>query len=178
MKKRHITGLLASGLLASMLPGAVSAQGDAEGTMTWAFALTCDAGQGPAWAVPPCEFDEDTGILTVTILSAERMAGTFDGVQSRAGTLEMAENGDFSYAADVIFAGTVEGCGSGTVYFEAKGEGNNDPSDIATYTSNTYTVVPGGSLPVEGSVETPGTEAPNDDGTETMSYIGTYTCDA
>ena len=65
-----------------MLPGAASAQSDAEGTMTWAFAPTCDLGQDPSWDVPDCEMDEDTGFLTITILSAERMTGTFDGVQS------------------------------------------------------------------------------------------------
>ena len=87
-------------------------------------------------------------------------------------------NGDFSYGAQVIFSGTVEDCGTGTVYFQANGEGNNDAADIATYTSNTYTIVPGGTLPVVGSFDTPGTEVPNDDGTESMSYTGTYTCDA
>ena len=28
-----------------------------------------------------------------------------------------------------------------------------------------------------GSFDTPGTEVPNEDGTETMSYTGTYTCE-
>lgn len=173
-----MTSLLAGGLMAAMLPGAASAQSDAEGTMTFAFTLTCDVGQGSPWALPPCEMNEDTGILTVTVLSPDKVTGTFDGVQVRDGAIELdTANGDFAYAAQVMFSGTVEGCGAGTVYFEADGEGTNDADDIATFTSNTYTIVPGGTLPVVGSLDLSGTEVPNDDGTETMSYTGTYTCE-
>ena len=178
MKKRSIIGVLAGGLMAAMLPGAAAAQNDAEGTMTWANNPTCRADQEVAWSLPPCEQDPDTGILTLPFVNPDKMTGTFDGVQVREGVLEFdVGNADFTYSARALFMGTVEGCGSGTVYFEVSGEGGHDADNVATFGSNTFTAVPGGTLPVVGSLDMSGTEVRNDDGTNTVSYTGSYGCD-
>ena len=178
MKKRSMIGMLAGGLMAAMLPGAAVAQNDAEGTMTWADNGTCRASQEVAWSLPSCAQDPDTGIMTIPFVNPEAMAGTFDGAQVKDGVLEFdVNNGDLSYTARVLFMGTVEGCGAGTVYFEVSGEGNN-ADGVSTFASNTYTAVEGGTLPVAGSLDMSGAETVHNDGTHTLSYTGSFSCDA
>jgi len=178
MKKRLTISLVAAGLVAA-LPGIAMAQGDAEGTLTWANNVTCSTGQEVAWSQLPCDQDPETGILTLAFVNPDKMTGTFDGVQVREGLLEFdVGNADFTYAARALFMGTVEGCGPGTVYFEVSGEGGHDADDRATFSSHTFTAVPGGTLPIVGSLDMSGTEVRNDDGTQTVGYIGSYTCDA
>jgi hypothetical protein len=179
MRKRLAISLVAPGLLAAMLPGAVVAQNDAEGTMTWANNGTCSTGGESPWSLPACEQDPDTGILTLPFTNPDKMTGTFDGVQVREGVLEFdVSDADFTYTARALFMGTVEGCGPGTVYFEVNGEGGHDADDVATFSSHTFTAVPRGTLPVVGSLDMSGTEVRNDDGTQTVSYTGSYSCNA
>lgn len=104
------------------------------------------------------------------------MTGTFDGVRVQDGVLEYGANGDFTYTTRGLFMGTVEGCGAGTVHFEARAEGIS-VDGIATYSSNIHTAVSGGTLPVFGTLDMSGVEMLNDDGTKTVSYTGTYSCD-
>jgi hypothetical protein len=179
LNKRSIIYVLAGGLMAAMLPGAAVAQNDAEGTLTWANNGNCSAGDEVAWSLPPCELDPDAGILTLTFANPDKMTGTFDGVQVREGVLEFdVDNADFTYTARALFMGTVEGCGPGTVYFKVSGEGGHAAAGVDTFGSHTFTTVPGGTLPVVGSLDMSGTEVRNDDGTDTLSYTGSYSCNA
>jgi len=157
------------------VPGA-AAPGVAEGTLAWANNIKCRIDQDVVWSLSLCEQD-DTGTFTFPLVTADAMTGTFDGVQARDGVLEYGANGDFTFSGRGLFMGTVEGCGSGTVYFEASAEGH-DADGVATYTSNMYTIVPGGTLPVAGSLDMSGTEILDGDGNKTIGYTGTYTCDA
>ena len=178
MKKRLMIGLLSAGLLAAMLPGVVAAQAaEAEGTTTFATNFTCELGQGSPLDLPACEVDETA--MHFTVLNPARKTGTFDGVQVLDATVDMnPADGSFTYSGLVLFVGTVEGCGTGTVYFEVEGEGMPNETGPSTWTSNTHTAVPGGTLPLTGTLDESGTEVVNDDGTVTWSYTGTYACDA
>ena len=159
------------------VPGAVG-PGEAVGTITWTNNLKCNIGQGVEWSLPqsPCVQDAE-GTFTIPVVTADAVTGTFDGVQARDGVLLYGANGDFSLSGTIVFMGRVEGCGSGTVFFETTAEGI-DADGIATYTSNTATTVPGGTLPVVGSLEMSGTEVLDDDGNKTIAYTGTFSCDA
>ena len=114
-----------------------------------------------------------------TVLNPARKTGTFDGVQVLDATVDMnPADGSFTYSGLVLFVGTVEGCGTGTVYFEVEGEGMPNETGASTWTSNTHTIVPGGTLSLTGTLDESGTEVINDDGTVTWGYAGTYSCDA
>jgi len=178
VKKRRMISLLGAGLVAVMLPGAVTAQTEqAEGTTTFAANITCELGQGSPLDLPACEADDSA--LYLTVLNPARKTGTFDGVQILDATARMnPADGSFTYSGLAFFVGTVEGCGSGTVYFAVEGEGMPNEVGASTWTSNTHTVVPGGTLPLTGILDESGTEVINDDGTVTWSYTGTYSCDA
>jgi hypothetical protein len=76
----------------------------------------------------------------------------------------------------LTFAGRVEGCGTSTVFLDVAGEGFTDESGVNTFTSNTLTVVTGGTIPVRGSIDESGPQVPQDDGTVTMAYTATYEC--
>jgi hypothetical protein len=180
VNKRFLTTLVAGGLMAAMTPGvAVGQTESAEGTTTFTTNVTCEVGQGSPLSLPACEVDEATGVGTLTLLNPASRTGTFEGVEIFDGEVALnLATGEFSHSGLVLFSGTVEGCGAGTVFFDTSGEGTHDADGVATFTSKLYTVVPGGTLPIEGTLDESGTEVMNGDGTATQGYIGTYTCDA
>ena len=178
MKKRLMIGLLTAGLAATMLPGVATAQTrEAEGATTFAANFTCEFGQGSPLMLPACEVDDTA--MHLTVLNPARKTGTFDGVQVLDATVDMdPADGSFADSGLAFFAGTIAGCGSGTVYFAVEGKGMPNDVGASTWTSNTHTVVPGGTMPLTGTLDESGTEVVNDDGSVTWSYTGTYTCDA
>ena len=166
MSKRLAIGLL-SAALAAMVPAAAAAD-EAEGATTFATNFTCEFGQGSPLELPACELD-GAG-MRLSLLNPARKTGTFDGVQVLDGTVALE--------GLVFFFGTVEGCGTGSVYFEATGEGMPNEVGPSTWTSNTLTAVPGGTLPLTGTLDESGTEIVNEDGSVTWEYTGTFTCEA
>ena len=74
--------------------------------------------------------------------------------------------------------GEIEGCGTGTVHFSAPDiEGFYD-GPMPTYTRHTWEVVPGGTLPVDGSFEALGLETLLSDYLTTFDFSGELSCAA
>jgi hypothetical protein len=178
MRKRLTMALVAGGLLAAMLPGMAAAQTEGEGTSTYAPHYTCEAGQGSPLSLPPCEFDEEAGLLSVTFLHPGITTGALEGVQLFDGVavVDLAE-GSYSGTASMFWSGTVEGCGAGTFYAEGEYAATTGPDGTDTFSVNTYTIVPGGSLPITGTIDGDGTEVLNADRSRTLSITATYSCD-
>lgn len=177
MKKRHITSLVAGGLMAAMLPGAAMAQTEADVGLTFALNPTCDLGQGSTMA--PCEVDESGSIITVTFSNPQRVSGAFDGIAVLNGTyVGNMGDGTFESSGTAFFAGEVEGCGAGTVHFDYSSSGTIAEDGSNTFDHDTYTIAPGGTLAVTGGYEQTGEETPNGDGTSNGVYTATYSCDA
>ncbi|MFV2062642.1 MAG: hypothetical protein ACC726_03900, partial [Chloroflexota bacterium] len=151
---------------------------EGEGTTTYIANLTCEAGQESPLMLPPCEFDEEAGLLTFTMLNPATTTGVFEGMQvfDAVGVQNVAD-GSFSGSGLLFWAGTVEGCGEGTFYAEGEFAGVGDADGVNTFSVNTLTVVPGGSLPITGTWDGSGTEVPNGDGSRTQATTFTYTCD-
>ncbi len=111
MKKRFIISLVAGGLMAAMLPGVAAAQTEGEVTTTYTPNVTCEFGQESPLSLPPCEFDEEAGLLTFTMLNPASTTGAFEGVQVLdAGGVQNVADGSFSGSGLVFWSGTVEGC--------------------------------------------------------------------
>jgi hypothetical protein len=178
VKKRYITSLVAGGLMAAMLPGMAAAQMEGEGTTTYASNFTCELGQGSPLSLPPCELDEEAGLLSFTILNPAITTGALEGVQvfDGVGVLDMAE-GSFSGSGLLFWSGTVEGCGAGTFYAEGEYAATGGPDGVDTFSVNSYTIVPGGTLPITGTIDGPGTDVLNADGSRTQAWTATYSCD-
>jgi hypothetical protein len=85
-------------------------------------------------------------------------------------------DGSFTYNGEMTFAGTMEGCATGTVFFDVTGEGTTDASGVSTFTSNTFTAMPGGTLHLIATIDESGTEDQQGDGTTIMDYPATYSC--
>jgi hypothetical protein len=178
MRKRLTLGLVAGGLMAAMLPGATVAQTEGESSTTYNANLTCEAGQGSPLGLPPCEFDEEAGLLTFTMLNPGTTTGVFEGRQVFDGVgVQNIADGSFSGSGLLFWSGTVEGCGEGTYYAEGEFAGVGDADGVNTFSVNTLTVVPGGSLPITGTWDGSGTEVPNGDGSATQATTFTYSCD-
>ena len=178
MKKRAIIGLVAGGLMAAMLPGMAAAQTEGEGTTTYYGNVTCEFGQESPLGLPPCEFDEEAGLLTFTMLNPGTTTGALEGMQvfDAVGVQNVAD-GSFSGSGLLFWTGTVEGCGAGTFYAEGEFAGTPDADGVTTFSVNILTIVPGGSLPITGAIDGTGTEVPNPDGSATQTTTTTYTCD-
>ncbi len=180
-KKRLLTSILASGLLAVMLPGVAAAQTEAAGTVTFSDNVTCEYGQGSEAALPPCEMSEDGSLLTLTFTNPQVRTGTFEGISVLDGELRgnLAE-ATFEADGTVFFAGEVEGCGSGTVYFDWAGSGIQDETGALVWQTNTLTTAPGGTLAVTATIDESDTNGPvpNGDGSSTLNAAIAYSCDA
>ena len=178
MKKRYITSLVAGGLMAAMLPGAAMAQLEGEGTTTYTLNATCEFGQGSPMSLPPCAFDEEAGLVTITLLNPAITTGAFEGVQvlDAVGVQNLAD-GSFSGSGLIFWSGTVEGCGAGTFFAETDFAGAPDADGVNNFTVNDFTIVPGGSLPISGTYEGRGPEVPNGDGSATSQVRYSYSCD-
>jgi hypothetical protein len=178
VKKRFITSLAAGGLMAAMVPGVAAAQTEGEGTTTYTTNVTCEAGQESPLALPPCEFDEEAGLVTFAMLNPASTTGALEGVQvfDAVGVQNVAD-GSFSGSGLLFWSGTVEGCGAGTFYAEGEFAGAPDADGVNTFSVNDFTIVPGGSLPITGTIDGTGTEVPNDDGSATQATTSTYSCD-
>ena len=178
VKKRAITGLVAGGLMAAMLPGMAAAQTEGEGTTTYYGNVTCEFGQESPLGLPPCEFDEEAGLLTFTMLNPGTTTGALEGMQvfDAVGVQNVAD-GSFSGSGLLFWSGTVEGCGAGTFYAETDFAGAPNADGVNDFSVNDFTIVPGGSLPITGTFEARGAEVPNGDGSATQAYRATYSCD-
>ena len=176
MKKRHITTLVAGGLLAAMLPGAAMAQTEAEVALTFALNPTCDFGQGSS--MEPCGPDESGESIELTFSNPQHASGAMNGISVLIGTYVPGIDGTFATSGTAFFAGEVEGCGAGTVYLDYAGAGTMNEDGTNTFESDVYTVVPGGSIPVSGSYEQTVPDRQNDDGTATAIYTAALTCEA
>ncbi len=177
MKKRYITSLVAGGLMAAMLPGAAMAQMEGGGDLLFSGNTTCEFGQGSPQELPPCEAD-DSGVVTLTFTNPQDRSGSFDGFQFLEGSVVLdTTTGTFEATGYSYFAGAVEGCGSGTIYFDWEAVGALNAHGVPEFEVNQYASTPGGTLPVTATVvETP-TEVPNGDGSSTTSYTAEYSCD-
>ena len=166
--------------MAAMLPGAAMAQTEGESTVVFGENVTCEFGQGSEAALPACEASEDGTMLTITFLNPQTRSGLFEGISVLDGTLvgNFAE-ATFEVSGSVFFAGEVEGCGEGTVYFDYAGSGIQDESGALIWETNGLTSVPGGTLPVTATIDELGTNeaTPNGDGTSTLISTVTYSCD-
>ena len=167
--------------MAAVVPIVAAAQTEGEITLTYSENMTCDSGQGSAMALPACEMSEDGTVLDLTFVNPQTRSGAFDGHSVLYGWLEgnLAE-GTFEAGGTTFFSGEVEGCGSGTVYFDWAASGVLDESGALIWETNTLTSVPGGTLPVTATtVELGANDAvQNDDGSFTMISPVTYSCDA
>jgi hypothetical protein len=177
VKKRLIISLVAGGLMAAMLPGVAAAQMEGEGTTTYIGNPTCEFGQGSPLSLPPCGFDEAAGLMTFTMLNPATTTGVLEGMQvfDAVGVQNVAD-GSFTGSGLLFWTGTVEGCGEGTFYAEGEFAGVADADGVTTFSVNTFTVVPGGSLPITGTWDGTGTEVPNADGSATQATTFTYSC--
>ena len=181
MRKRSILTIVVGGLLAAMLPMAAAAQTEGEGAVTFGDNITCDFGQGSAVALPPCEASEDGTMLTITFQNPQVRSGPFEGISVLDGKLVgNYADATFEVSGTVFFAGSVEGCGEGTVYFDYAGGGIQDESGALIWETNGLTSVPGGTLPVTATIDEIGTNeaVPNGDGTSTLISTVSYSCDA
>jgi hypothetical protein len=117
-------------------------------------------------------------IPAITFSNPQSAAGAFTGIQTLNGTyLPNLADRTFEASGTAVFAGEVEGCGVGVVYFDYRGSGTIATDGSNVFESDTYTAVPGGSLPIVGSIAQSGIDAANGDGTSTAPYSGTYACD-
>lgn len=180
MKKRHISSLVAGGLMAALLPGAAMAQMEAEGEVRFGDNVTCEYGQESAAALPACEFNEDGTVMTLTFMNPQDRSGPFEGISVLDGVMvgNFAE-GTFEIGGTMFFAGEVEGCGEGTVLFDYAGGGILDETGAPVWETNMLTAVPGGTLPVTGTIDELDTNnaVPNGDGSSTLTYTASYSCD-
>ena len=177
MKMRRALGLGACGLMAALLPGAATAQGTGELAVTAASNATCEYGQGSARALPPCELDESGAVATMSFVDPQSLSGVFSGIQTLYGTY--ASNSaemTFEASGTAFFAGSVEGCGAGTAYLDYQGSGLIGADGSYQLRSESYTVIPGGSLDVTGSYERSGSETANGDGTTTTPFSVVTSC--
>jgi hypothetical protein len=161
VKKRSIIALIAGGLLAAMLPGAAVAQTEAEGTVRFT--------------------DEGGTVMTLTFSNPQTRSGPFDGISVLNGSLVgNFATGTFEVNGTAWFAGEVEGCGPGSVAFDWSGGGTLDENGAPVWETNDYTSVPGGSLPITATIDEVNVdpETVNGDGTKTIAYSTTYSCDA
>lgn len=178
MEKRVITSLIAGGLLGAMLPGVAVAQNEGEYSITYNANFTCEFGQGSPLELPPCEFDEGSGVATVTMLNPGATTGVLEGRQVFDGVAELnLADGTFSGRGSMFWSGAVEGCGEGSFFGEGEFAGGPDAGGATNFSVNNYTIVPGGSLPITGTIDATGPEAPNADGSATQTSALTYSCD-
>ncbi len=147
---------------------------DAEGTYRYTILFSCQVRPSP-FDLPACEQDGPESHLPYE--GPIELAGTISGSATMSGEwIENVEDGTFRYSGRGKFFGDVEGCGFGTYYFSNEGEGFRDETGTQTYTRNTTTFLPGGSLPLAGSYDSPGAEVNHADDTTTGTYTGSYTC--
>ena len=181
MQKRTILSVLVGGLIAAMLPPAAAAQTEADGAVTYAENMTCDFGQGSAMELPACEASEDGSVLSLTFINPQSRSGPFEGISVLDGVLVgNFADATFEVGGTVFFAGAVEGCGEGTVYFDYAGSGTQDESGALIGVPNLLPSIPGGTLPVKATIDEIGvTEAVlNGDGTAPIMSAVSYSCDA
>jgi D-alanyl-D-alanine carboxypeptidase len=155
-------------------PLASSDLSEAAGTYRYTILFTCAAGPSP-FDLPPCEMDGAE--IHLTFEGVAELTGTFEGSMSLSGDwIENTEDHTFHYSGRGKYLGDVEGCGSGTAFYSNEGEGFRDETGTQNYTRNTTTFLPGGSLPLAGSYDSPGAEVNNVDDTTSGVYAGSYTC--
>lgn len=170
---------LARDIVRSWAPDPLTTGELREGEMTARIVvgMACDLGEPTPFDLPPCE----VGDLTVTwpFEAPLEYTGTFEGSGFMAGdwTIDQVEN-DYTYTARGVFMGDVEGCGYGTLYFEVlDGAGYWGEDGNPVYTGGTATVLPGGTLPLAGTIDMTGPQTTYSDGTATVEHTGSYVCD-
>lgn len=141
--------------------------------------MACDLGEPTPFDLPPCPVDEAT--VTWPFEAPLEYTGAFEGSGLMIGdwTFEQGENA-FTYTARGVFMGDVEGCGYGTMYFEVPdgaGHWADDGLGAPVYTGGIATVLPGGTLPLAGTIDMTGPQTSYRDGTATVVHTSTYTCD-
>jgi hypothetical protein len=124
---------------------------DAKGTTATASNVVCESGQGSPRGLPRCSIDAVGA--HITMLNPAVKTGSFDGVQLLDATVVFSPRGGLSTYS---------------------GEGSRENDGTNTFTSNTCTAVPGGTLPLTGTLDEIGTEVLHDDGTATLDHTGTY----
>jgi len=180
----------------SSVPGALM---EGVGTTTYMLNVTCESGQESPLGLPPCEFDEenagrsgfgrvlDEGHGYFTMLNPATTTGVLEGMQvlDAVGVQDMSSN-SFTGSGLLFWAGTVEGCGAGTFYAEAEFAGvpvqvydseSGNFVGVNDFSVNSFTIVPGGSLPITGTWDGAGTEVPNADGSRSNASTFTYSCE-
>jgi len=149
---------------------------DAEATFRFVTGtFTCDLGQPSPFDLPPCEIGEVEATLPFEL--PFELSGTFDGSGMYTGVwLQNLEDGTFTYTGQALFMGEVEGCGYGTLYLAIDDGAGFEGEDGLNYTAGTMTVLPGGTLPLAGTLEMTGIQTEYPDGTGTVPISGSYTC--
>jgi len=170
--------VILGGLMAAMVSTVAAAQTSGESDLVFSSNFTCDLGQGSGRSLPPCVADEN-GVVTMAFSNVQDRSGAFDGVQLLEASGQLDTNdGTFEAAGYSFFAGSVEGCGTGTMYFDWEAVGAMNAEGLPTFEINRYTSAPGGTLAVTATLEELVTETPNGDGTSSIPYTFEYSCDA
>jgi len=117
-------------------------------------------------------------MVAITFNNPQVRSGAFDGISVLDGTLMAKADDTFEVSSTVLFAGEVEGCGTGMVIFEHSGQGTVGADGAPVWETNTFTTVPGGSLPVTATIDEVGVNeaTANEDGTSTLTYRVSYSC--
>ena len=90
--------------------------------------------------------------------------GTFTGTDVFEGTIVIYKDGRIRWQGKSTFAGTVAGCGTGTVVMEAVGG-----ADSLTGPAHCHQETIGGTLPLHAAFDLVGTTA-------SFTYSGSYSC--
>ncbi len=141
---------------------------DAEGVTEFTLVASCE---------PFVDCVIEDGFLFASLQNPGTKTGTFKGTQLY--TVDFVLNlADFSFTVEgsVVFTGTVKACGHGTVIFDVIGSGFLEADGTANFVVQDQTVS-GGTLPLQGTISETGTGTTNSDGTGSIDYVGSYTCD-
>ena len=127
-------------------------------------------------------FDEQSnaflGDFAIAVqVTATTETGTVEGSGTYSGVwLQNMEDGTFTYSGRTVFMGAVEGCGSGTLYLTVDDRAGFSDETGLNYTSGNMKVLPGGTLPLAGTLDLAGIQQDHPDGTGTIPITGSYVC--
>ena len=173
------SSVLAQDIVRSWAPDPLASGSLADAESTFRFVtgtFTCELGQQSPFDLPPCEMTDTQ--LTATFELPFELDGTFDGSGTYSGTwLQDTEEGTFTYSGRAVFMGEVEGCGYGSLYMTIEDGAGHFGENGINYTAGTMEFLPGGTLPVAGSLDLIGVQEDHIDGTGTVPVTGSYTCD-
>lgn len=170
---------LAQDIVRSWAPDPLASGNLTEADIEFRFVMgtfTCDAGQGSPLDLPPCEMDE-TAIQLPFALPYE-ISGALEGSGVETGLMvQRFDDGTFTYTGEGVFMGEIEGCGSGTLYFRVDDGAGYFGDGAIHYTHGTGQILPGGTLPVAGTIDLIGVQQDQPDGTAIVESTSSYTCD-